>query len=84
MFDLDLKFCLTTFILVFLLTFLRYSLKIYHLRQKYKHIPGPPANGILGFYLGNYLEIREYQSKDKLVMDKVLEWYTSYFENLLY
>ena len=52
--------------------FTYYTLKIYFLRQKYKHIPGPPSNGILGFYFGNILEIK--RSSNKLLMNQVAEW----------
>ncbi len=46
--------CLLT-VLVGLFSY--YTLKKYLLRQKYKHIPGPPANGIIGFYFGNSFDL---------------------------
>ena len=52
--------------------FTYYTLKIYFLRQKYKHIPGPPANGILGFYFGNIFEIKG--NNNQLLMNQVAEW----------
>lgn len=52
------------------------TLQIYFLRQKYKHIPGPPATGLTGFYLGNLIELR---NKKGLMSDKFLEWLISYY-----
>ena len=52
-----------------------YTFKIYLLRQKYKHIPGPPANGILGFYFGNVFEIKEGRNNDKILFEIVSRWY---------
>jgi hypothetical protein len=52
--------------------FIHYTLKIYFLRQKYRHIPGPPADGIFGFFFGNILEIKS--NNNKLLLNKVAEW----------
>nr|QEV83800.1 cytochrome P450 [Brachionus rotundiformis] len=49
------------------------TLKIYLLRQKYRHIPGPKTKGLLGFYLGNVIEIKNLP-KNKIFPDLVVEW----------
>lgn len=54
--------------------FIYTTLKIYKLRKKYKHIPGPPANGILGFYMGNIVEIRNAKKRNVKLEDKLVEW----------
>lgn len=54
--------------------FTYYSYKIYRLRKKYEHIPGPPANGIIGFYLGNLFDYVKTLYNSKLANDLVLEW----------
>jgi hypothetical protein len=67
---------LSTFFLTFVLgLFSYYTIKIYFLRRKYEHIPGPPASGIIGFYFGNVFEILVYTRRKKMIyMDKVAEW----------
>ena len=56
MYDLDFKLLSTCFLTFALGLFTYYTIKIYFLRKKYEHIPGPPANGILGFYFGNVFD----------------------------
>jgi hypothetical protein len=52
------------------------TLKIFNLRRKYAHIPGPPTKGIIGFYFGNFLEIIYNEKVNKRVTnDLVLDWY---------
>lgn len=52
-----------------------FTLKIYVLRKKYTHIPGPPTKGILGFYLGNLIEILvETRFKKKIMNEVFLKW----------
>ncbi len=41
-------------------------------QKKYRHIPGPPADGIFGFFFGNILEIKS--NNNKLLLNKVAEW----------
>ncbi|RNA07005.1 cholesterol 24-hydroxylase-like [Brachionus plicatilis] len=53
------------------------TLKIYLLRRKYKHIPGPKTKGILGFYLGNVLDIKNLP-KNKIFPDLVADWVSQY------
>ena len=55
--------------------FTYYTLKIYFLRQKYRHIPGPAADGILGFYLGNVLEANTARKENRMLLDLISEGY---------
>lgn len=60
------------------LAFLAYkTFKIYLLRRKYRHIPGPKTKGILGFYLGNVLDIKNLP-KNKIFPDLVADWVKQY------
>jgi len=52
-----------------------YTVKLYLLRQKFKHIPGPPADGLIGFYFGNTLEIVIKKINDIDLVDIFTEWY---------
>ena len=54
--------------------FLYKSVKIFKLRQTYKHIPGPPTNGIFGFYFGNLDLIIKNTNDGKILADLVVEW----------
>ena len=49
------------------------TIKMYLLRSRYRHIPGPPTKGILGFYLGNVFEIAKAYQDNKLFDDFILE-----------
>lgn len=49
--------------------------KIYIIRKKYSHIPGPKTNGIIGFYLGNLSEALRYIKGGKLLADMMLDMY---------
>ena len=60
-----------------------YTFKIYLLRQKYKHIPGPPANGILGFYFGNLFEIKEGRNNDRILFETISRWFYLLSESLV-
>lgn len=50
------------------------SICIYLLRKKYRHIPGPPANGILGFFLGSVVEMPKYMKNKKTYNDFLIDW----------
>ena len=50
------------------------TFKIYLARKKFRHIPGPPTHGILGFYLGNLDELVKVMSSGKILADLILEW----------
>jgi hypothetical protein len=60
------------------LLFLYKSVKIFNLRQKYKHIPGPPTHGIFGFYFGNLDLIVKATNDGRILADLVVEWYFIY------
>ncbi len=60
------------------LLFLYKSVKIFKLRQKYKHIPGPPSKGIFGFYFGNLDLIVKATNDGKILADLVVEWVNKY------
>lgn len=50
------------------------TVRLYLKRRKYRHIPGPPTRGLLGFYMGNLIEFTQAMSNGKLVDDVFLEW----------
>nr|QVK45595.1 cytochrome P450 [Brachionus paranguensis] len=60
-----------------LILFAYKTIKLYLLRQKYSHIPGPKTNGLLGFYLGNIPELKELV-KHKMVPDILTDWVKEY------
>ena len=65
-----------TFLSVGILTFLIYKIvDLYIKRRKYSHIPGPPADGILGFFFGNLKEIIKSTKNDGMFTDLLNEWY---------
>ena len=53
--------------------FLTKTLKIYSLRKKYRNVPGPPTNGILGFYLGNLDLALKVLKEGKIFADLMLQ-----------
>nr|AHL88994.1 cytochrome p450 3049B2 [Brachionus koreanus] len=57
--------------------FMYKTYKIHQLRQKYRHIPGPKTNGLLGFYLGNIPELLKLV-KHKMVPDILTDWVKEY------
>ena len=68
------KNLLLSLIAGFGLTFVGYkTLKIYLLRRKYRHIPGPKTHGLLGFFLGNVPDIANLP-KDKIFHDLIIDW----------
>lgn len=71
MFDLNVQVILPSAIVSILIGVISfYTTKIYFLRQKYKHIPGPPSDGIIGFYTGNVREImRAAKYENKILME---------------
>jgi hypothetical protein len=54
--------------------FAYWTLRIYLNRRKFRHIPGPPTKGILGFYFGNMTEVLAGLRNDELFNDIVLKW----------
>jgi hypothetical protein len=76
MFEFNLRFLASGLVTILILFFSYFSLQIYHLRKKYQHIPGPPANGFFGFFLGNLIElIIHTKINKKLINDLFLEWF---------
>jgi hypothetical protein len=54
------------------------TIKIYYLRKKYNHLPGPPANGLLGFYLGNLSHAVQVMKEKKIFSDLMNQWVKEY------
>ena len=50
------------------------TLRIYLLRRKYRHIPGPPTKGIKGFFLGNIAEIQMNSMQKRILTDLYCDW----------
>ena len=58
---------------VALISFLVYkTIKIYLIRRKYQHLPGPPTHGILGFYMGNLDMALKVMKEGKVFADLML------------
>lgn len=55
-----------------------HSIKIYFLRRKYKHLPGPRSKGLIGFYFGQYFKVVRHMSEKKILQDLHLEWFKLY------
>ena len=53
--------------------FVYFTVKIYLLRRKFIHIPGPPTKGILGFYLGN-IAYSKNMFENKIATQIFSEW----------
>nr|UOU03252.1 cytochrome P450 3049C1 [Brachionus rubens] len=53
-------------------------IKQYYKRKKYCHIPGPPTNGILEYFFGNYNSILNCLRNDKIIPDLYVEWAQKY------
>ena len=58
-----------------LLFFFYKTFDIYTKRRKYKHIPGPPTNGLIGFYTGHYREINSALKNGNTYLDLFNEWF---------
>ena len=55
--------------------FTYFTVSVFLLRRKYAHIPGPPANGIMGFYFGNLFDLaHNLKVKKQVTSDLTLEW----------
>jgi hypothetical protein len=74
MIDFKLDIIISSALTILVGLFSYYSLKKYLLRQKYKHIPGPPANGLLGFYFGNTLDLFNKKRQGIELIDVFTEW----------
>jgi hypothetical protein len=74
MIDLNFNIVISSALTTLVGLFSYYSLKKYLLRQKYRHIPGPPANGLLGFYFGNTLDLFNKKRQGIELIDVFTEW----------
>jgi hypothetical protein len=54
--------------------FAYWTLITYLERRKYRHIPGPPTKGILGFYFGHASELIENEKQKKMFYEMMLTW----------
>ncbi len=52
------------------------TIQIYRMRKKYRHIPGPPTKGIIGFYMGNLDQAVQIMKDGKILSDLINEWYS--------
>ena len=50
------------------------TLKIYMARRRHAHIPGPPTQGLLGFYFGHTFEIVRAKDNQICFLDICDEW----------
>ena len=50
--------------------------KIYLVRRKFRHIPGPGTNGIIGYFFGNTSDILKLKKEGKVFVDFLTEWYS--------
>lgn len=46
----------------------------YSFRRKYRHIPGPPANGLSGFFTGNVADIIKANQEGQVIADLLVKW----------
>ncbi len=74
MIDLNFNIIISSAFTTLVGLFSYYSLKKYLLRQKYRHIPGPPANGLLGFYFGNSFDLFNKKRQGIELIDVFTEW----------
>ena len=68
------KFILSSVITISLGAFSYYTYTIYRLRKKYQHLPGPPTNGILGFYFGNIFDLVKAEKELIMRNELILQW----------
>uniref|UniRef100_A0A4W4EW62 Cytochrome P450, family 46, subfamily A, polypeptide 1, tandem duplicate 3 n=1 Tax=Electrophorus electricus TaxID=8005 RepID=A0A4W4EW62_ELEEL len=70
----------TTYLTFYLLcavfiAFVGYCLYVWHIHQKYDHIPGPPRDN---FLLGHIPTFRREMNSDRVIHDRFLEWTEKY------
>nr|AHL88995.1 cytochrome p450 3049C1 [Brachionus koreanus] len=63
-------------LIVFLLAY--FTFKQYLYRQKYSHIPGPPTEGILEFFFGNFNTIVKCLTEKNIIPDLYVQWSKKY------
>ncbi len=64
--------------------FTYYVIQIIQLRKKYKHIPGPDDNGLVGFFFGNFFEIIKNKRENKLFSDLIVNWIEKHGKTVKY
>ena len=64
--------------------FTYYVIQIIQLRKKYKHIPGPDDNGLIGFFFGNFFEIIKNKRENKLFSDLIVNWIEKHGKTVKY
>ena len=69
------KCLLSIAIIAALIFIIKKTIKIYVLRKKYNHLPGPPATGLLGFYLGNLDQALRTINDNKILSDLMNKWF---------
>lgn len=67
-------------VLVALVLLAYHTVKMYILRRKYRHIPGPATKGIIGFYMGNLDLALKVMNDGKIFADWMLELSYQYGE----
>ncbi|RNA07543.1 cholesterol 24-hydroxylase-like [Brachionus plicatilis] len=55
-----------------------HSIRLYLIRRKYRHLPGPRSKGIIGFYFGQYFDIIEHVSSKRILQELHLQWFKIY------
>jgi len=77
MFNLFAQSCmiLSTFCSVYVVY---YITKTYKNRRRYKHLPGPPADGIGGFLFGNLFELIDLSKNGKTFCEIQADWIEKY------
>ncbi len=48
--------------------------RIYLIRRKYRHIPGPSTTGVIGYFFGNTSDIVKFKNEGKVFVDFLTDW----------
>lgn len=75
---------LSSVITIFIGFITYFTFKIYNLRKKYSHIPGPVTKGILGFYFGNMFDFIKNKQKNRVDNDLIIDWLNLYGKTIKY
>ena len=57
-----------------LMVFVYFTVKIYLMRKRYQHIPGPKTKGVLGFYMGNLDEVWVMLRNERILAELIGKW----------
>nr|UOU03250.1 cytochrome P450 3049E1 [Brachionus rubens] len=66
------NFLIESLFLILFFLFFYFTLKIYLIRKRYEHIPGPRNKGIIDFYFGQYFQVKKHTSNDKKILSELL------------